>query len=230
MLYIPGNHDWRRAIEHLVRAAHRARCIHGRTVSLGGIDVAGYGCTTDSAFWVKDFVRRDLPNSGYTKSRFPLVSTSDGITPSPDGLYALGRPSIEEELSGLGCTPGGRSIFVSHCPPYSSGLDTLHTSRPIGSRAIAEFIRKQAPLVSLHGHIHEAPRMCDFYRVSLGRTLSINPGHDPGELHAVAFDSDDPAKSLVHRVFGTGPAGRIGSMERRVRAAKSFLMEKIFLT
>jgi Icc-related predicted phosphoesterase len=226
VLYVPGNHDWQQAVEHLVLAAPRALCIHGRTESQGGLSFTGYGCTTDSPFWVKDFVRRDLPHSGYVESRYPLVSTPDGVSPCPDGLYAIGRPSIEEELSELGNAPGKESIFVTHCPPYASGLDTLYTGRPIGSKAIAEFIRRQTPLVSLHGHIHEAPRMSGFFHCGLGRTLSVNPGHHPAELHAVAFDSQDPAGSLVHRVFGTGPAGTTGAVERHARAIKSFIMRK----
>jgi uncharacterized protein len=77
-----------------------------------------------------------------------------------------------------------------HVPPYNSTLDIaplLDTSvsppraiagatAPVGSRAVAEFIQARAPLLSLHGHIHESPGA-----VNLGRTRAINPGSEYAE-------------------------------------------------
>jgi Icc-related predicted phosphoesterase len=77
-----------------------------------------------------------------------------------------------------------------HVPPYNSALDIapeLDTSVsppraiagstvPVGSRAVADFIERRQPLLSLHGHIHESPGA-----VSLGRTRAINPGSEYAE-------------------------------------------------
>lgn len=232
LLYVPGNHDWFRAIAYLKEKVPAAICLHARSVSLDGVTFTGYGCTTDSSFWVKDFVRRDLAQSGYVKSRFPLVSTDAGIEVSPEGAYALERPSIEEELSSLSFDNCTGSICIFHCPPFGSGLDTLYTGKPIGSRAIGEFIRKRGPLVSLHGHIHEAPYQSGSYRCAIGSTLAVNPGHRPEKLHAVAFDTDDPGASLTHSVFGAGPVSRTplsGAMDRIARSAKGLFMKKVLM-
>jgi len=62
-----------------------------------------------------------------------------------------------------------RTIFLIHCPPYGSGLDTapvldqnlrLQASAgdlmrgPVGSTGVLEAVQQVRPLLSLHGHIH----------------------------------------------------------------------------
>lgn len=83
-----------------------------------------------------------------------------------------------------------RVVANIHVPPYDSGLDiapALDTSvdpprvltgdtAPVGSTAVAEFIRRHQPLLSLHGHIHESPGA-----VEIGRTRAINPGSEYAE-------------------------------------------------
>lgn len=83
------------------------------------------------------------------------------------------------------------AIFNLHCPPKDSTLDTcpkLDTSKwppePVmtggqiemfgaGSSAVAEAIERYQPMLSLHGHIHEATAV-----KKIGRTTCINPGSD----------------------------------------------------
>lgn len=232
LLYIPGNHDWETAFTHLVSSSPGALCLHGAQAIIEGVAFAGYGCVTDSSFWVKDYVRRDTPADGFVKSRYPFVSTAHGITPSDGGAYALNRPSIEEELAGIALDDPEQTVCVFHSPPHGTGIDTLHTGKPIGSKAITGFIRRVKPLASLHGHIHEAPYMTGSCRTMIGPTLAVNPGHDPKKLHAVLFDSNDPASTLTHSVFGTGPVTRTGLAvvtDRYVRLIKGFFMKKVLM-
>jgi Icc-related predicted phosphoesterase len=84
----------------------------------------------------------------------------------------------------------GNVVANIHVPPYNSSLDIapqLDTSVfppraiagatvPVGSRAVAEFIARRAPMLSLHGHIHESPGA-----VHIGRTWAINPGSEYAE-------------------------------------------------
>ncbi len=85
-------------------------------------------------------------------------------------------------------------IFNLHVPPMDSGIDTcpkLDTSqdppKPVymgglpvmmgaGSRAVRNVIEKHQPLLSLHGHIHEARGV-----IRIGRTHCVNPGSEYGE-------------------------------------------------
>jgi Icc-related predicted phosphoesterase len=81
-----------------------------------------------------------------------------------------------------------KSLFNIHVPPFASGLDLADAiderfrvirrlgqsePRPVGSRAVARFLREWQPPLSLHGHIHD----CRGWK-NLGRTLCINPGSE----------------------------------------------------
>jgi Icc-related predicted phosphoesterase len=83
------------------------------------------------------------------------------------------------------------AIFNIHVPPYDSGIDVapllderlaVRTSMgvqlkgPVGSTAVRKLIERYQPLVSLHGHIHEAGGTA-----RIGRTVAINPGSEYGE-------------------------------------------------
>jgi Icc-related predicted phosphoesterase len=100
-----------------------------------------------------------------------------------------------------------RAIFNIHCPPYDTHLDQAplldDDLRPVvdasglrmasvGSTAVRESIEKTAPLLGLHGHIHESAAA-----QKIGRTLSVNPGSDYGDgvLRGVIIDLE-PAKGV----------------------------------
>ncbi len=232
LLYVPGNHDWVVAVEHFMQCLPGALCLHNQVLCLDGITFMGYGCVTDSPFWVKDYARRDTKDSGFVSSRYPLVSSPGGIILSRDGRYALDNPSIEEDLAGLPLSHPRSTICLFHCPPYGTGLDTLHDGKPIGSRSIARYIRQHQPRVSLHGHIHESPYMSGTYRARLGETLAVNPGHHPSRLHAVTFESSDPSATLTHRVFGTSSptdSGLDRAVDRYARRIKAFFMKTVLM-
>jgi len=83
-----------------------------------------------------------------------------------------------------------RTIFLIHCPPYGSGLDTaplldqnlrLQASAgdlmrgPVGSTGVLEAVQQVRPLLSVHGHIHESAG-----EKKIGPTLCVNPGSEAG--------------------------------------------------
>jgi Icc-related predicted phosphoesterase len=99
------------------------------------------------------------------------------------------------------------AIFNLHVPPKDSTLDTcprLDTSQfppvPVmtggqiemfgaGSSAVSEAIERYQPLLSLHGHIHEATAV-----KKIGRTTCINPGseyHEGGLLGVIVVLKPD---------------------------------------
>jgi hypothetical protein len=57
----------------------------------------------------------------------------------------------------------------------------------VGSTAVREAIDKHQPLLSLHGHIHEAKGVS-----RLGKTLAINPGslYEQGVLQGAVVELD----------------------------------------
>jgi len=224
LLIVPGNHDWERAINHFIPKVPEAVFLHNKAAVIDNICFFGYGCVTDSPFWVKDYVRLESRDAQYVKSRFPLISSAHGICLSHNGEYAKCRPSIEEELDALKIQDAKTSIGIFHCPPYDTPLDTLFNGRPIGSRSIRKFIEGLQPKITLHGHIHESPYMSGSFHTFLQNTLCVNPGHHPNTLHAVCFETSDPIVSLKHSVFVHGvPRNRgvKGMADHCARALKS---------
>jgi Icc-related predicted phosphoesterase len=93
------------------------------------------------------------------------------------------------------------TVCLFHSPPYRTDLDRaaldgrtvdhapldLH----VGSIAIHRFIEDRQPLLTLHGHIHESPRLTGSWRQRIGRTHAFTAAHDGPELALVRFDLDD---------------------------------------
>jgi uncharacterized protein len=91
------------------------------------------------------------------------------------------------------------TIFNLHVPPYGTGLDlcprldtSVYPPRPVpnetapaGSEAVLESLRRYEPMLSLHGHIHEAPGVRD-----LDSTTAVNPGSEyaQGVLRTAVID------------------------------------------
>jgi Icc-related predicted phosphoesterase len=83
------------------------------------------------------------------------------------------------------------ALMALHVPPYDSGIDVCPEldanlkiiarggqilMKPVGSLAVRRLIERLQPLVTLHGHIHEAPG-----HTRIGRTLCMNPGSEYAE-------------------------------------------------
>jgi len=83
------------------------------------------------------------------------------------------------------------ALMALHVPPYDSGIDVCPEldanlkivarggqilMKPVGSPAVRRLIERVQPLVTLHGHIHEAPG-----HTRIGRTLCMNPGSEYAE-------------------------------------------------
>jgi len=81
-----------------------------------------------------------------------------------------------------------RTIFLTHCPPHGSGLDTAPLldaelrpvvsagdllRGPVGSTGVRRAILEFRPLLGLHGHIHESGG-----EARVGETLCLNPGSE----------------------------------------------------
>ena len=125
------------------------------------------------------------------------------------------RDVAEDELGALITAMASRvkrpetAIFNLHCPPVGTSLDEapalgadlkprigpggLATAH-VGSAAVRDAIESYAPLLSLHGHIHECKATA-----RIGRTTCVNPGSSYGEgvLHGALIElSDDRVRSV----------------------------------
>jgi Icc-related predicted phosphoesterase len=134
-------------------------------------------------------------------SGIDMISTGYG-NPTP---WRCPRDISEEELGekieamASQLRDAGSAIFNLHVPPLGSGLDlcpkldtSVYPPRPVvgevapaGSSAVRDAIQSFAPMLSLHGHIHEAAGVRE-----LGDTTAVNPGSEyaQGVLRSAVID------------------------------------------
>ncbi len=207
---ILGNDDARCEEEAIVEgdAAGLWHYAHGRRIAFGDWGVFGYACVPPTPFRLKDWERYDV-------SRFVdpgCISPEEGFCSVPRTPEERSRQTIQGELAALMAIPGdpgtggpaepSRSILLFHCPPYDTPLDRaaldgmqvdhVPLDVHVGSIAIRRLIEESGPAISLHGHVHEAPRITGEWRVRLGRTTAMNAAHDGPELCLVRFDPERP--------------------------------------
>jgi len=129
----------------------------------------------------------------------------DYSNPTPwDSPRECSEKELEKMLEGIAklvTGPWNKIVCNFHVPPYGSGLDLAPEldknlqvvadavggtrSKPVGSTAVAEFIKERQPYVGLHGHIHESGG-----NSKIGNTLIFNPGSEYGEgiLKGIIFE------------------------------------------
>jgi uncharacterized protein len=100
----------------------------------------------------------------------------------PEGLYVVQEPevyfrdkgTIEDDLK----TIKGHSklIMAIHCPPIGVNLDVCDNGRRAGSKSVLEWIEREQPLMTLHGHIHENYEMTKMWKCSINQTVVVQPG------------------------------------------------------
>jgi Icc-related predicted phosphoesterase len=97
-----------------------------------------------------------------------------------------------------------KAIYIMHSPPSGTKLDLIQGGKSVGSRSIKAFIEESQPPLTLHGHIHESPKLSNAYWDRIGETISINPGQpawsgrDFIKLHAVTFEIENVEGTLTH--------------------------------
>jgi hypothetical protein len=182
------------------------RYLHNRKIDFRGFPIYGYACIPPSPFMLKDWERYDVsryvdvgssPPSGGFRS-VPVEEEPSSIVTIRQELEVLAG---EEDLS--------RAVFLFHVPPYASDLDLadlegrMVDGAPldvhVGSIAVRRFIEQRRPYLTLHGHVHESPRLSGRWRERIGRTWCLSAAHDGPELAVVRFPLENPsaAKRLL---------------------------------
>lgn len=178
----------------------------------GEYELIGYPFVPPTPFRPKDFEKMDDPGSPWPPQRNPSYIRSpdqmDQIIPIDPNLYLRGQGTIGEDLCNLPRPVyHEKAIYVMHSPPFGTRLDLIQGGESAGSRSITRFIEKTQPLLTLHGHIHEAPELSGTYLDRIGATLCINPGQftragkGSSRLHAVLFEMEDVEGTLMHTCF-----------------------------
>lgn len=172
--------------------------VHQRRLAVGDVAVYGYACVPPTPFQLKDWERYDV-------GRFVdvgCVSPEAGRRTVPVAENLIRWGTIAGDLRRLaGDDDLARAIVLFHAPPYDTALDLADldgrsvdhapVDPHVGSVAIRRFIEGRHPLVTLHGHVHEAARLTGRWRDRLGTTHCFGAAHDGPELALVRFDTDD---------------------------------------
>jgi len=167
---IMGNDDFKKNMDIIEQASTTGvlKSIHKKTAVLHkDISLVGYSIVNTTPFRIKDWEKDDFKFSQKPKMMshqiFRTVEEEKG--------------TVEEDLQELKkLSDPKKTIYVMHAPPFDTNLDIITTKEHVGSEAIREFILKEKPLMTLHGHIHESPEMSGSWMDILGKTTCINVG------------------------------------------------------
>jgi Icc-related predicted phosphoesterase len=203
---IPGNDDCGTILAALdqLESAGTVENLHLKSARLGDYSLVGMAFVRPTPFSFKDFERRDGPEDKPRETQLArsVLATEQGFEIIDDfGSYLNSLPTLEEEIARLPIDEADRTIAVMHCPPYDTRCDVLFNGEHIGSRAIRRWIERTQPLLTLHGHIHESPKMSGSFVDRLGRTVLVNPGASGRVPHWVFLQLENLAE-LEHSVYG----------------------------
>ena len=142
----------------------------------------------DYPFGLKDRCRMDHKDYQFQRQIGKAVlSTKSGWNEIKNWKrYAQMLPTLKDELENL-IKPKNmeKAIYIIHMPPSEVGLDVCNNNIKVGSDSIYDFIKKNQPLMTLHGHIHECPNVSQRWKCKIGSTFAIQPGqssHSKKEL------------------------------------------------
>jgi Icc-related predicted phosphoesterase len=181
-LCYPGNDDlmiFDRLFEEVCYKYHFAVPLAQRKYDINGYEFIGLNWVVDYPFRLKDRCRMDTNDYVFERQLGTgLLSTQYGFKELKDWpAYARTLPTLKDELTRLARPRNMRNaIYVIHMPPARLGLDKCYSGMEVGSKAVYDFIKKNQPLLSLHGHIHESPQVTGKWSAKLGKTTCIQPG------------------------------------------------------
>ena len=200
VMLILGNDDPRSHEATIVEAQGRGvwEYLHMRSAVVDEFTIFGYGCVPPTPFQLKDWERYDV--SRYVDPG--CVSPEEGVRTVPMSSEETRRRTIREDLRTLTNDRDlSHAVILLHTPPYGSPLDRAALDGQtvdhapldvhVGSIAVQRFIEERQPLLTLHGHIHESPRLTGSWRYRFGRTHAFTAAHDGPELAVVRFDLHD---------------------------------------
>ena len=182
-----GNDDFRVNIGILENAEKNKilKSIHKKSTKLNeNFYIAGYGFVNPTPFRLKDWEKPDFddhkaPNQLFSEEIRSTEKEKGTIGTDLRNLKKLSNPK--------------KTIYVIHAPPFNTKLDIITTGTHVGSNSVRDFIEKERPLLTLHGHIHESPKMSGSWKDKIGKTICINVGssYPEDKLNCIIVDLDN---------------------------------------
>ena len=212
IVLIPGNWDvgypylFKKPLEGMIDLSQRNYQLQN------GHELVGYPFVPPTPFRPKDYEKMDDPESPWPPQKNPSYIRSseygDQLTAIDPQVYLREQGTIHEDLNRLPKPISHiKAIYMMHSPPFGTKLDFIQGGKSAGSRSIKTFIEGNQPLLTLHGHIHEAPALSGTFFDRIGETISINPGQSAWsgqnlmKLHAVTFEMENIEETLAHTCY-----------------------------
>lgn len=190
-----GNDDFRSNYPLMQRVASgRVHFLNNEVIRLPIADyklyAAGYPYVALTPFLQKDWEKWDtergkLPHKIYKSQGY---TSENGKHYSVDFAYnGGGRATIAEDLQALARKSNpNQTIYIFHEAPFGTPLDMVAADNKyikngqlhVGSPAIREFIGREQPLLTMHGHIHETFRESGKYEWRHGASISVTAAND----------------------------------------------------
>lgn len=184
---IMGNDDFRINILILENAEKSKilHSIHKKSLKLNkNLNIAGYSFVNPTPFRLKDWEKPDFENGKIPQQLFfqeirSIENENGTIEKDLENLKKLSKPR--------------NTVYVIHPPPFNTKLDIITTGTHVGSKSVRKFIEKEQPFLTLHGHIHESPKMSGSYHDKIGKTICINIGssYPEDKLNCIVVDLED---------------------------------------
>ena len=189
--------------------------IHGiRTKLTKEFDIVGYSYVPITPFGIKDWEKFDLSEvSSNLKEMYEHRKKTnyrlDGFKSTKLGFMEFEFDSELEKLDSIQKDlandivnkKSNKILYVFHTPPNKTKLDMSLGKRHLGSFAVREFIEKNQPYLTLHGHIHETVDVSKKFKDKIGNTLCLSSGNDNlgRRLAVLVFDLENPqdAKRII---------------------------------
>jgi len=207
LLVLMGNDDWAANVDCLERGdGDLWHFLHGRSVEVEGVTVAGLSWVPITPFLIKDWERwDDAAAEPGVRAQLSGVTSRGGTIADCRFDPARRSPTIGEAFDDLARAMRAPSdaLYVCHSPPHDTRCDMIGADAHVGSRSLRTFIERHQPPLVLSGHIHESPRVSSAWHDVIGRTVVVNPGQfGAARLCGVWFDPRDPRATLRHTVHG----------------------------
>jgi Icc-related predicted phosphoesterase len=181
-----GNDDCRAILADWLDLARTSDRLHDLTEGwlplADGLAICGCNYIPDPPFRLKDWSVLDTRDYRRPPQHpDPLVSRGDRLELIGDvEAFLKARPTLEELLDAIAAQTldWERAVVVCHAPPRGTGLGNISPEVDVGSAAVRAWIERYQPLLTLHGHIHESPRITGIDTAKIGRTTVHQPGQE----------------------------------------------------
>ena len=213
LVLILGNDDNQLLVPEFIRGEKEGLWYYvaDRVRKVKGYEFCGCPWIRDYPFaykyWVAPDTKEELYINDWQLGPPLLIDQKNKLKEIPDlESYLRGKMSIIDSLEKMAAKVKNmkRSIWLIHEPPAYLGFDHCATGAKVGSPIVLNFISEKQPLLTIHGHIHEAPKYNGgIWSDRVGSTTCIQAGQLDHKLCYVTFElGEDKIVDFNHSVYG----------------------------